>query len=108
MVLFAVLWDIALANTVLLFQIISPTSFVLLENWNFGIFRPKVVFSCLKSRTYKIPILCSNLEQLYIRDKYWNSKLEFGFCSDSKIPISDSKIPTELERWNKFHVPLKR
>jgi len=98
----------ALADPFLLFQIFFATGCPILKNWNFGIFRSKVVFSCLKSSTYKIPILCSNLEQLYIRGKYWNSKLEFAFWSDSKIPISDSKIPTGLERWNKFHAPLKR
>ena len=92
---------VALANAVKRSQIIRPTSFVLFKNWNFGIFRSKVVFSSLKSRTYKIPISGSKLEQLYIRDKYWNSKLEFCFCSDSKIPISDSKVPVQLESWNK-------
>jgi hypothetical protein len=92
---------VALANAVKRSQIICPTSFVLFKNWNFGIFRSKVVFSSLKSRTYKIPISGSKLEQLYIRDKYWNSKLEFCFYSDSKIPISDSKVPVQLESWNK-------
>jgi len=33
----AVLWDIALADTVKLSQIFFATSFVLLKNWNFGI-----------------------------------------------------------------------
>ena len=95
----------ALADTVKLSQIIRPTGFVLFKNWNFGIFRSKVVFSCLKSNTYKIPISGSKLEQLYISLKYWNSKLELCVLLCSKIPISDSKIPTRLERWNNFTYP---
>ena len=99
---------VALAEPFKLSQNFSPTDCPILKNWNFGIFEVKVVFSSLKSSTYKIPIFSSKLEQLYIRGKYWNSKLEFCFYSDSKIPISDSKIPTRLELWNKFHAPLKR
>ena len=107
-----ILLCVALADTVLLSQIISPTGCPIFKNWNFGIFTgyPQVIHEILfiNQRLSKVPILCSKLEQLYIRGKYWNSKLEFAFWSDSKIPISDSKIPTGLERWNKFHAPLKR
>ena len=91
-----------------LHKLFLPTGCPIFKSWNFGIFRSKVVFSSLKSRTCAVPIFCSKLELLYIRAKYWNSKLEFCFCFDSKIPISDSKIPTKLELWNKFHAPLKR
>ena len=107
-----ILRDVALANAVKLSQIICPTRCPILKNWNFGIFTgyPQVIHEIrlINQRLSKIPISCSKLEQLYIRDKYWNSKLEFCFCSDSKIPISDSKIPTGLEHWNKFHLPVKR
>ncbi len=103
---------VALANAVKRSRIIRPTGFVLFKNWNFGISTtyPQVIHEIrlINQRLSKVPIFSSKLEQLYIRDKYWNSKLEFCFWSDSKIPISDSKIPTGLERWNKFHVPLKR
>ena len=103
--LFAVSWDIALAEAVERSQIISPTGCPIFKNWNFGIFRAKMVFSSLKSSTCAVPILRSKLELLYIRANYWNSKLEFCFCSDSKIPISDSKIPIRLELWNNFTYP---
>jgi len=93
----SILRCVALAKAVLLFQIVAPTGCPIFKNWNFGIFRAKVVFSSLKSSTYKIPILCSRLEQLYIRDKFWNSKLEQSFW---QIPRFQLAIPKFQSSWN--------
>lgn len=62
----------ALASAVKRSRIIRPTSFVLFKNWNFGIFTgyPQVIHEIrlINQRLSKVPILCSRLEQLYIRD----------------------------------------
>jgi hypothetical protein len=63
---------VALADAIKRSQIIRPTDCPIFKNWNFGISTgyPQVIHEILfvNQQLSKVPILCSNLEQLYIRD----------------------------------------
>jgi hypothetical protein len=52
------------------------TGYVHKINWNFGIFRAKILFSPYKSTTYAVPILQNKLESDWnLCAKTWNSNL---------------------------------
>ncbi len=57
-------------------QEMLPTSSIQKTNWNFGIFRVKVLFSPYKSRTCAVPTYWNKLESDWnLCAKHWNSNL---------------------------------